>query len=108
MQEDIERRTVALSVKTTKLTGRVLAKSFATVLRKIQKEYRKAQTPQGKQSVKKLKHLFYSGIKTLIMNIAYLEMLYIKNLRIFSASTSIRRTGPQASSTIAISADVST
>jgi len=54
MQEDIERRAVALSVKATKLTGRVLAKSFAAVLRKIQKEHRKAQTPQGRQSVKKL------------------------------------------------------
>ena len=53
MQEDIERRAVALSVKTTKLTGRVLAKAFSAVLRKIQKEHRKAQTPQGKQSVKK-------------------------------------------------------
>jgi hypothetical protein len=40
MQEDIERRT--------------LAKALAAVLRKIQKGYRKAQTPQGRQSVKKL------------------------------------------------------
>jgi hypothetical protein len=54
MQEDIERRTVALSIKTTKLTGRVLAKSSTAFLRKIQKERRKAQTPQGRQSVKKL------------------------------------------------------
>jgi len=54
MQEDIERRTVALSVKTTKLTGQTLAKAFAAVLRKIQKDYNKAQTPQGRQSVKTL------------------------------------------------------
>ncbi len=54
MQEDIERRTVALSVKTTKLTGRTLVRAFAEVLRKIKSDYNKAQTPQGRQSVKKL------------------------------------------------------
>jgi len=54
MQEDVERRTVALTVNASKLTGRVLAKALAALLRKIQKEYRAGQTPQGKQSVKKL------------------------------------------------------
>lgn len=54
MQEDIERRTVALSVNATKLTGRTLAKVLAAALRQIQKGYQKRQTPQGKQSVKKL------------------------------------------------------
>lgn len=54
MQEDIERRTVALSVNASKLTGRVLAKALAALLHKIQKEVRAGQTPQGRQSVKKL------------------------------------------------------
>lgn len=54
MQEDIERRAVALSVNATKLTGRTLAKALAAALRKIQQDYHKAQIPQGKQSVKKL------------------------------------------------------
>ena len=54
MQEDIERRTVALSVNTGKLTGRLLAKVLAAAVRKIQKSYREGQTPQGRQSVKKL------------------------------------------------------
>lgn len=54
MQEDIERRTVALSVNASKLTGRVLAKALACLLHKIQKEVRAGQTPQGRQSVKKL------------------------------------------------------
>ncbi|HBF0842432.1 PcfB family protein [Clostridioides difficile] len=54
MQEDIERRTVALSVNAGKLTGRVLAKALAAAVRKIQKSYREGQTPQGRQSVKKL------------------------------------------------------
>lgn len=54
MQEDIERRTVALSVNASKLTGRLLAKVLTAAIRKIQKSYREGQTPQGRQSVKKL------------------------------------------------------
>ena len=54
MQEDIELRTVALSVNATKLTGRVLAKALMAAIDKIQKETRKGQIPHGRQSVKKL------------------------------------------------------
>ena len=54
MQEDIDNRTVALSVKATKLTAQALAKVLSAALRKIQSEHNKAQAPQGKQSVKKL------------------------------------------------------
>ena len=54
MQEDVERRTVAVSLTATRLTAKVLAKALLAVLRKIQKEHRKAQTPQGRQTVKKL------------------------------------------------------
>ena len=54
MQEDIDRRTVAISVNVAKLSAKTLAKALAAVVRKIQKGYRKAQTPQGRQSVKKL------------------------------------------------------
>lgn len=54
MQEDIERRAIALTVSASKLTGRVLAKALLAVLRKIQKEHHKKLTPHGKQSVKKL------------------------------------------------------
>jgi hypothetical protein len=35
MQEDMERRTVALSVNASKLTGRVLARVFAAAMGKI-------------------------------------------------------------------------
>ena len=54
MQEDIERRTVALSVNASKLTGRALAKVLAAALQQMQKGYQKRQIPQGRQSVKKL------------------------------------------------------
>ena len=54
MQEEIEQRTIALSIKTAKLSGKVLTKAFGAAIRKIQKEHQKGLTPHGKQSVKKL------------------------------------------------------
>ena len=50
----MSRQTIAISVKASKLTARALAYVVAAVGRKIAKEHRKAQTPHGKQSVKKL------------------------------------------------------
>jgi hypothetical protein len=54
LQEDIDNRTVALSVKAARLTSGVLARVMKAIAEKIQKEHGKAQTPQGRQSVKKL------------------------------------------------------
>ena len=54
VDEDVSRRSIAVTVKATKLSARALAYVLAAVGRKIIKEYRKAQTPQGKQSVKRL------------------------------------------------------
>ena len=54
MQEDIEQRTIALSIKAAKLSGKVLAKALSAALQKIQEKRQKGLTPQGKQSVKKL------------------------------------------------------
>ena len=54
MQEDIERRTIAITVNAGKLTAKVLAKALAAALRKIQKAHDEAQTPEGRQSVAKL------------------------------------------------------
>ena len=54
MQEEVNQKTVALSIRTTKLTGKVLAAALGKVVRALQKHHRKALTPQGRQSVKKL------------------------------------------------------
>lgn len=54
MQEDVERRTIAIAITTSKLTAKTLAKAMAAALRKMQQTHKDAQTPQGKQSVKKL------------------------------------------------------
>lgn len=54
MQEEVNQKTVALSIRTTKLTGKVLAAALGKVIRALQKHHQKALTPQGRQSVKKL------------------------------------------------------
>lgn len=91
MQEDIERRAMALSVKTTKLTGRVLAKAFAAVLRKIQKEYRKAQIPQGKQSVKKLMN---HRVSTNSLDLSGDTKLFDRVARKYNVDYAFHKTGP--------------
>lgn len=54
VDEDISRRTIAISVQASKLTARSLAYALRAVGHKIAKEHRKGQMPHGKQSVKKL------------------------------------------------------
>ncbi len=54
IDEDVSQRTIALSIRTGKLTARVLASALRAAGRKIQKERRARQTPHGRQSVKKL------------------------------------------------------
>ncbi len=54
MQEEVDNRTVALSVRAGKLTAQVLARAMEAGLRKMQKAHNKAKTPHGRQSVKKL------------------------------------------------------
>ena len=54
IDEDVSRRTIALSIRTGKLSARVLAYALRAAGRKIQKEHRAHQTPHGRQSMKKL------------------------------------------------------
>lgn len=91
MQEDIERRTVALSVKTTKLTGQTLAKAFAAVLRKIQKDYNKAQIPQGRQSVKKL---MSHRVSTNSLDLSGDTKLFDRVARKYNVDYAFHKTGP--------------
>ena len=51
VQEDVNQKTVAISVKATKLTGRLLAKAIAAALRKMRQA---RDAPHGKQTVKQL------------------------------------------------------
>ena len=54
MQEQIEREAIAVTLRASRLTARVLAKALAAVVRKIQKKHHKAQTQQGRQSIRNL------------------------------------------------------
>ena len=54
MQEEVNQKTVAVSIRTTKLTGKEQAAVLGKVARALHKHHRKALTPQGRQSVKKL------------------------------------------------------
>ena len=56
MQEDIERRSIAVMITATKWTGRVLAWALEKVAHQIQKEIQEGKTPKGKQSLKRLKN----------------------------------------------------
>lgn len=91
MQEEIERRTVALSVNATKLTGRALAKILGAAGRKIQKDYQKGQTPQGKQSVKKLMN---HGASTKSLDLAGDTKLFDRVARKYNVDYAFHKTGP--------------
>ena len=52
--EQVNREAIAVTVKATKMTGRVLWAVCRSVGRQIVKQHRAAQTPKGQQSVKKL------------------------------------------------------
>ena len=54
MQEEVNQKTVALSIRAAKLSGKILASAFQKVLGDVKKHHQKAMTPQGRQSVKKL------------------------------------------------------
>ena len=64
MQEEVNQKTMALSIRATKLTGKVLAAAFSKVVRAAKNHHQKALTPKGRQSVKKLMNHY--GDKTSI------------------------------------------
>jgi hypothetical protein len=91
MQEDIERRTVAVSVTATKFTARVLAKALAAVIRKIKKEYQAGKTPQGRQSVKKLMN---HGTATNSIPLDGDTKLFDRMARKYNVDYAFHKTGP--------------
>ena len=91
MQEDIERRTVALSVNASKLTGRALAKVLAAALQQMQKGYQKRQIPQGRQSVKKLMN---HGVSTNSLDLSGDTKLFDRMARKYNVDYAFHKTGP--------------
>jgi len=91
MQEDIERRAVAVSVTATKLTGRVIAKALSAALKKIQTELQEGRIPQGRQSVKKLMN---HNVATNTIPLDGDMKLFDRIARKFNVDYAIRKTGP--------------
>jgi len=48
MQEELEQRTVSVSIQAAKLSGRVLRSAIAAVLRKMEQERRNMMEERGK------------------------------------------------------------
>ena len=54
MQEEVNEKVIALSIKGTKLTAELLQKSMKFLLSQIKKQTTKAMQPHGKQTLKQL------------------------------------------------------
>lgn len=54
MQEELERKAVAILYNGGKMSARTLARLAAALVRMAQQAYQKGLTPHGRQSVKKL------------------------------------------------------
>ena len=54
MQEDIERRTIAITMEASRLSARTLAHALAMSLRMLEEQHAKSQTPSGRQTVQQL------------------------------------------------------
>lgn len=92
MQEQIDREAIAITLKSSRLTAKVLAKVLMAVGRKIQKEHRKAQTPRGKQSVKKLMN---QNVPTNTIPIEGDNGLFDKVARKWNVDYAFHPTGPK-------------
>lgn len=54
MQDEINEKTIAISIKATKLTARTLQKALKLLLAQMKKQHEKHKIPHGKQTLKQL------------------------------------------------------
>ena len=92
MQEDIERRAIAVSLTAGKLTARTLARALAAAMRQIQQRRRAARTPQGRQSVKKLMN---HGVNTSRIPLDGSTRLFDRVARKYNVDYAFRKVGPK-------------
>ena len=92
MQEDIERRAIAISLTAGKLTARTLAKALSAALRQIRQRRRAALTPQGRQSVKKLMN---HGVNTSRIPLDGSTRLFDRLARKYNVDYAFRKIGPK-------------
>ena len=91
VDEDISRRTIAVSVKVSKLTARGLAYVVRGVGRKIAKHHRAKQMPHGKQSVKKL---MAHGVSASSIELSGDTKLFDRVARKWNVDYAFYKTGP--------------
>jgi len=89
LQEDIERRSFAVSVTATKLTGRALAKALQKVMQKLQKGQ---PPPTGRQTVKEL---MGHGVNTNTIPLDGNTRLFDRVARKWNVDYSFHKTGPK-------------
>ena len=92
MQEDIERRAIAISLTAGKLTARTLAKALSAALRQIRQQRRAALTPQGRQPVKKLMN---HGANTSRIPLDGSTRLFDRVARKYNVDYAFRKVGPK-------------
>jgi hypothetical protein len=90
--EDAERRSIAVSLTAAKLTGRTLAKALQAAMRKIQQERQNAQTPEGRQSVKKLMN---HRVSTNAIPLDGDTRLFDRMARKYNVDYAFHKTGPK-------------
>ena len=92
MQEDIERRAIAISLTAGRLTARTLAKAISAALRQIQQRRRATMTPQGRQSVKKLMN---HGVNVSRIPLDGTTRLFDRVARKYNVDYAFRKIGPK-------------
>ena len=92
MQEEVNERTVALSVKAAKLTGRVLASAVQKWLADQKHKHETGLRPHGKQSVKKL--MGHEGAKNSIQ-LKGAPRQFDRVARKFNVDYAFYKTGPK-------------
>ena len=92
MQEQVEREAVAITVKAAKLTAKALAELLKKAGRQIAKAHKEAQTPHGKQSVKKLMN---HNVSTNTIPIEGDKGLFDKVARKWDVDYAFHKTGPK-------------
>lgn len=92
MQEEIERRTIAVAMSGSRITGRALAKALEAALQKIRQSHQKAQTPQGRQSAKKLMN---HGVNTNVIPLDGSTRTFDRVARKWNVDYHFRKIGPK-------------
>ena len=90
MQEDVDNKAIALTVKASKLTAKALYKALAAVMRIIKKSHKKAQATHGRQSVRELMN---HGVATNTIPLGGDTRLFDRVARKWNVDYSFHKTG---------------